>query len=186
MNRPLVVGVVIALLLGTIVGVAVSQQIDRPESVDDTTASPTEESLTVVEVPVPKADPEETPFGTVPMTVGSVPVLASVADDREERILGLSGVPGMQEDEVKLFVFPRDDTWSFWMKDMLFSIDMIWVSATGTIVHIEESVSPETYPTSFKPDSPARYVVETVAGFSEKHGITKGEQVILPEQLQKN
>ena len=120
-------------------------------------------------------------FATEPMIIGTTPVFASVADEREERIQGLSGVPSLQENEVKLFVFPHDDTWSFWMKDMNFSIDMIWVDASSTVVYIEENVAPETFPTSFEPTAPARYVIETVAGFAERHNIGVGDPVTLPE-----
>ena len=118
-----------------------------------------------------------------PMIIGTTPVYASIADERDERTQGLSGVPRMLPDEVKLFVFPYDEKWSFWMKDMLFSIDMIWVDASSTVVYIEEEVSPESFPKSFRPTKPARYVVETVAGFSEEHNIGVGDKIILPESV---
>lgn len=120
--------------------------------------------------------------GTEPMRIGGVPVMASVADDRAARTLGLSGQTGLAPGSVKLFVFDGDDRWSFWMKDMLFPIDMIWVSATGTIVHIEEAVEPSTYPASFKPAVPARFVIETNANFVTKHDITVGDEVVLPSE----
>ncbi|MFN3188431.1 MAG: DUF192 domain-containing protein [Candidatus Paceibacteria bacterium] len=115
------------------------------------------------------------------MMIDSVMVQASVASTTETRTKGLSDTPHLPEDVVKLFVFDESQEWSFWMKDMNYPIDIIWVDATGSIVHIEESVSPASYPKSFVPNRPAKYVVETVAGFVKKYGVGVGDRVILPE-----
>jgi uncharacterized membrane protein (UPF0127 family) len=79
-----------------------------------------------------------------------------------------------------LFVFPHDQEPGFWMKDMLTSIDMIWVTDSGIIVAIDSSVSPTTYPKSFYPPQPIRYVLETRAGFAQEKGWTIGTHVTLP------
>jgi uncharacterized membrane protein (UPF0127 family) len=42
------------------------------------------------------------------------------------------------------------------MKDMRVPLDIIWLSDTGDIVHIERSVSPDSYPRVFYPGTPAR------------------------------
>ncbi|QQG38342.1 MAG: DUF192 domain-containing protein [Candidatus Kaiserbacteria bacterium] len=103
----------------------------------------------------------------------------SVADTDEERQLGLSGREGLAQDEGMLFIFPEDGLHAFWMKDMLFSIDILWLSAEGKIVHIEKSVSPDTFPSSFSPSAPARYVLELPAGFSERYTVMQGDVVHL-------
>lgn len=92
---------------------------------------------------------------------------------------GLSGYSGLAPDEGMLFVFEQDGTYSFWMKDMLFPIDMLWIDAQGRVVDIERNVSPDTYPQGFMPDSPARYVLELPAGFSQEHNIVVGSKVEL-------
>jgi len=110
--------------------------------------------------------------------------MASVADSPEERQQGLSGTTMLPEDVVKLFVFDDNNRWSFWMKDMRYAIDMLWVNEGEEIVHIERAVAPETYPAqSFTPPVPARYVIETVAGFSEKQQLATGTKVVLPDGL---
>jgi uncharacterized membrane protein (UPF0127 family) len=78
-----------------------------------------------------------------------------------------------------LFVFPEDGLYSFWMKDMLISIDILWISADGEIVHIVERVSPESYPEHFVSESPARYVLELPAGYVGSRGISVGDIVRL-------
>jgi len=103
----------------------------------------------------------------------------AVADTPALRERGLSSYTGLGPEEGMLFVFPQDGAYSFWMKDMLFPIDILWIDADGHIVHIERSVSPKSYPASFTPDSPARYVLEVPAGFSEEHGLTAGESTLV-------
>jgi len=118
-----------------------------------------------------------------PMMIDSIRVEASVASTTETRTKGLSGTPYLPEGVVKLFVFDESQEWSFWMKDMNYSIDIIWVDATGEIVFIEESVSPSSYPMSFMSNIPAKYVIETTNGFVKEYGIAVGERVVLPKGL---
>lgn len=79
-----------------------------------------------------------------------------------------------------LFVFPKDDAYGFWMKDMLAPLDIIWLSDTGSIVWIEEDVQPSSYPNVFYPNAPARYVLEMRAGQARARGWTIGSRVQLP------
>lgn len=112
---------------------------------------------------------------TQPVVIGSTTVAASVADTLPERIKGLSDTPYLPEGVVKLFVFGANGPHSIWMKDMEYSLDIIWVEKSGAIVHIEENVAPETYPAqSFSSPVPAWYVIEANAGFVAKNDITIG------------
>ncbi len=65
------------------------------------------------------------------------------------------------------------------MKDMRFSIDILWLSADGVVVHMAQNVSPSTYPQSFVPTKPARYVLEVLAGYAMEHGVAIGDVVRL-------
>lgn len=104
-------------------------------------------------------------------------VRVSVADTETERQQGLSGRTGLATDEGMLFVFPQDGEHAFWMKDMRFSIDILWISASGEVVYMAENVSPGTYPKSFRSDVPARYVLELPAGYAEAHAVEIGDRV---------
>ncbi len=95
---------------------------------------------------------------------------------------GLSGRSGLAPNEGMLFVFANSDEHSFWMKDMLFPIDIIWIDENWKVVDIEPNVSPNTYPKIFVPNAPAKYVLEISAGESVKNGITIGEQVNILEK----
>src|SRR3990167_10987110 len=92
-------------------------------------------------------------------------IRVSVADTETAREQGLSGRAGLATDEGMLFVFLKDGKYAFWMKDMLFSIDILWLSSDGAVVFMAKNVSPDTYPRAFAPDGPARYVLELPAGF---------------------
>lgn len=118
---------------------------------------------------------------TSPMKIDTVEVEASIAKTLPERIQGLSGTKALPKDVVKLFMFNSAGQHSIWMKDMNYAIDILWVDEKGKIVHIEEKVSPDTYPESFTSDELAYYVIETRAGFVEENGVIVGEMVELPK-----
>lgn len=109
--------------------------------------------------------------------IGGKTVRVDVADTPEKRTEGLSDRAGLAPDEGMLFVFPGDGLHAFWMKDMLFSIDIVWLSEGGVVVDIASAVSPDTYPSSFSPTTPARYVLELPAGFMEEYSVQKGDTI---------
>jgi hypothetical protein len=111
----------------------------------------------------------------IPLTLGSVSLMGSIADTDDERAQGLSGTNEIPAEVAKVFIFETAAKWSFWMKDMNYPIDIFWLDENGVVVHIEESVSPETYPEkSFMPPVPALYVIETKAGFAQGNNIMVG------------
>jgi len=125
--------------------------------------------------------PTDSSPATRTVTIGGVLVHVEVVDNDALRAQGLSGHAPLAPDEGMLFVFDADGIYPFWMKDMLFSIDILWLDAQGRVVHIEKNVSPETYPASFTPGSPARYVLEVPAGFADQHDIQIGATANLEE-----
>lgn len=103
------------------------------------------------------------------VTLQPLPNNIEVADTPEKRVQGLSGRTVVEDDYGMLFVFDIDSQAGFWMKDMHVPIDIMWIANDGTIVHIEHSLSPDTYPEIFTPPYPARYVLETRAGYARNH-----------------
>lgn len=112
-----------------------------------------------------------------PLTIGNTEIFVGIADNDASRAQGLSGRESLQENEGLLFVFEHPDRYGFWMRDMYFAIDMIWIDSGKQIVHIESSVEPETFPKVFRPEGDALYVLEVNAGFSEKHDIEVGDHI---------
>lgn len=90
---------------------------------------------------------------------------------------GLSGRESMPENQGMLFTFESSGKHCFWMKDMKFSLDMIWVNADKKVVYVEKNVQPSTYPDTFCPDQPALYVIEVNAGVANKAYLSTGSQL---------
>jgi hypothetical protein len=115
-------------------------------------------------------------YRQVNVTVNGVKLVADVAATNDQRTKGLSVKDTLNENEAMLFVFSKAREHSFWMKDMKFPIDIIWVSEYHEVVYIEHSLEPcepdASCPT-YKPDGNSLYVLETVAGFAQKHNITE-------------
>lgn len=99
------------------------------------------------------------------------------ADTSAARERGLGGRSGMSRDRGMLFVFERADTYCFWMKDMHFAIDIIWLDDGRHVVYMKQNVAPATYPESFCPDRPARFVVELNAGMVRAADLHVGQHV---------
>lgn len=117
----------------------------------------------------------ETINGSNYAVVGESKLKIEIADSEDERVLGLSGRDSLERNSGLLFIFDKSDAHSIWMKDMKFSIDIIWVSDKMQVVYIKENVAPETYPAIFTSDRPARFVLEVPAGFVSTEGIKNGD-----------
>lgn len=78
-----------------------------------------------------------------------------------------------------LFIFPVSDRYGFWMKDTLVPLDIFWLDDKGQVVSIAKDVAPSSFPNVFYPTAPARYVLETAAGFAEAHAIATGTPLLL-------
>lgn len=129
------------------------------------------------ENPVSEDDWRSVYPNTKSMKIASTTVEASIASSWADRIKGLSDTPYLPEEVVKLFIFDSAGLHSIWMKDMNYSIDIIWVDENNKIVDIKESASPDSYPESFSPKEPAKYVIETKAGFVERKGVKIGDKI---------
>ncbi len=110
----------------------------------------------------------------------STPITFEVVTTQADQERGLGGRASIPDNYGMLFVFPQDGVYGFWMKDMLTSIDMVWLSKEGTIVSIDKSVPADSYPAVYYPAHPIRYVLETRAGFADKKGWEIGTKIDLP------
>lgn len=129
---------------------------------------------------------QEIPFhkltltGTPVVKIGNISLRVEIAETPEARTQGLSGRDELPDSLGLLFVFPEADYHAMWMKDMYFPIDIIWISEDFRIVSVNNNVSPDTYPRTFRPKEPARYAIETNSLFLETFGVRAGQTVELP------
>lgn len=100
-----------------------------------------------------------------------------IADDDEQRATGMMFRNKMSEDQGMLFIFPNEIPQSFWMKNTVLSLDIIFVNSQMEIVKIHKNTTPyseQSYP-SLKP---SQYVVEVIAGYCDKYGVKEGDKVV--------
>lgn len=115
--------------------------------------------------------------------IGSTTYMVSVADTTERREQGLSGTKKLEPQTGMLFIFDTPGKYGFWMKDMRYAIDIIWVNVSsdgvGSVVYTEQNVQPETYPKTFTNVNIANAVIEVTAGEILKQNIKVGDIVYL-------
>ncbi len=114
---------------------------------------------------------------TEKVRVGESVVSVDVAMTKEAKSQGLSGRKSLASDEGMLFVFEKPDKYHFWMKDMLFPIDIIWIGEDFKVTYIQKGATPESYPQIFGGEVDSMYVLEVEAGFSEKNNLKVGDSL---------
>ena len=104
-----------------------------------------------------------------------------IANTSEKRISGLSGREFLEENKGMLFVFPEESMPGFWMKDMKFSIDIIWINRDLEIIDIDKNQIPceEKNCIILHPTSNILYVLELNSGLSERYGFEIGNKISL-------
>jgi uncharacterized membrane protein (UPF0127 family) len=105
-----------------------------------------------------------------------------VADNKESRERGLSGVKDFSNFGGMLFIFPFESIQVFWMKDMFVDLDIVWLNKDKKVIGIEKNVSKNTYNSNnsdesklFTSSAPILYVLELPSGSSETLEISVGE-----------
>lgn len=109
-------------------------------------------------------------------------MLAEIADEPDKRRKGLSKLDELPIGEGLLFVFERNGEYAFWMKDMNFPIDIIWIDDNKKIIDIAENAVPEPGKndndlTIYSPKSDSRYILEINAGLSSLNNLQIGDKV---------
>lgn len=119
----------------------------------------------------------------VTITLPQGKVRAEVVSTQASREQGLSYRFWMSEKSGMLFVFETSGKYGFWMKDMHFPIDILWLSETGLVVHIVEDAKPEDYPDiTYINQVDAKYVLELTSGAVSKYGIKLGSKLVIGGQ----
>ena len=118
---------------------------------------------------------------TTKVIIGKTVVLAEIADEPKERAQGLSGRKSLSPGQGMLFLFEQPDRPGFWMKEMNFALDFIWIF-NGRVAEISENIAPPSsgrQPIPFYPDQPIDAVLEVPAGYAKSQGWQAGTVVTL-------
>lgn len=109
-----------------------------------------------------------------------------LAESEGARGQGLGDKKSLPQDQGMLFIFEKTDIYPFWMRDMKFPIDIIWIDSNYEVVDLVKNANPSSYPNSFIPEKQALYVLETNAGWADKNNIQVGSKAMFIWQYLEN
>lgn len=107
--------------------------------------------------------------------------ILDVANTKPLRRQGLSGRRSLAPNRGMLFLYSISAEYGYWMKDMNFPIDIIWLDKNDQITTIASKVSPDTYPEVLYPTDSARKVIEVSAGVVDELGLKTGDTLNVSE-----
>lgn len=109
-----------------------------------------------------------------------IKVSAEIADDNEERMRGLMFREKLNEDEGMFLVFDDEEDLTFWMKNTLIPLDMIFIDENLKIVDVKYAVPCKEEPCAlYRSSKPAKYVLEVNGNFTGRNNISIGDKMIL-------
>jgi uncharacterized membrane protein (UPF0127 family) len=116
---------------------------------------------------------------TTTITVGNVPLVVEVADNQDERSVGLMYRASLAPDRGMLFVFQDDLPRAFWMKNTTIPLSIAFADAAGRVTAIMDMV-PDDGRARYVSPGPARYALEVNRGWFAKNGIRVGDRLTVP------
>jgi len=119
---------------------------------------------------------------TTPAKIGQNDYRLYVVNSFEDMQKGLARFDRIEKDQGMLFIFETPGRYSFFMKDMKFDIDIIFLNETSQVINIFQNVKKDSYKgpfdyESYKPDSPAKFVIELNAGEVLQNKLKIGDKV---------
>jgi uncharacterized membrane protein (UPF0127 family) len=128
--------------------------------------------------PAPRVDPTVPgrPRALFSTPLGEVTVDVEVAMTPRTRARGLMFRRELAPYAGMLFVFPEAKVQSFWMKNTLIALDMVFIDDAGVVVGVVASAEPQSL-VSRHVDGPSRFVVEVRGGWAAAHGVQAGTRV---------
>ena len=125
----------------------------------------------------------ETKYQTGNLVIAGQKLNIEIANTERLRAQGLSGRDSMPSDHGMLFVFKKQDKYVFWMKDMNFALDFVWIKE-GQVVEITNNVQPQSAVpddllTRYTPKEEVDQVLEVNAGWAMQNQIKVGDSAVV-------
>ena len=114
----------------------------------------------------------------LPINVAGIELEVELATTFEEQSLGLMYRDKLEENGGMLFVYPRENVLSFWMKDTRIPLSIAFIKADGRIIQIE-SMKPYSLDTHVSKEK-AKYALEMNEGWFRIHNVREGDTVKIP------
>ena len=160
---------------------ATATAVPTPTPTPAPTATPTPAPTAT---PVPTPTPAPTPTPDVPLIrIGNTTYVVDLAVEPSDRSRGLSGRQVLDADRAMLFVYDEDAPRTFWMPDMHFPLDMVWIRSDCTVAGVTADVpnppldTPRDQLPRYPSNEPVRFILEINAGQAETHRILPGGHV---------
>ncbi len=119
--------------------------------------------------------PDPTPEApTIKIKAPKAIISAYLATTSDAMSQGLGDRESLEPEHGMFFILPKAIKPAFWMKNMLFPIDIVWINSTKKVVSISKNIQVSSYPNTFSPKVSVKYVLELNAGMSKKFGIVTG------------
>lgn len=99
-----------------------------------------------------------------------------IADNDRTRMIGMMCRRSMDDNKGMFFVFPESAPQSFWMKNTLISLDILFIDEKKEIVKIHKKTIPLSEK-SLPSVKNSMYVVEVASGFTDRYGIKEGDKI---------
>lgn len=109
------------------------------------------------------------------ISFGNCRLKTEIARTSSEKARGLSGRSIIPKEYAMIFPFKKEQPF-FWMKDMLTSIDIVWV-ANGAVVKVDSNVPVDDGATTYQAPVPIDSVIEVKAGRTTECGVKDGTQI---------
>lgn len=146
---------------------------------------------TATTAPTATPAPTATALPDAPLVlIGEAVYVVDLAVSAEERTQGLSGRPSLDVDRAMLFVYEEDGPRTFWMPDMHFPLDMVWIRSDCVVDGVTSDVpnppldTPRDQLPRYPSTGPVRFILEINAGQAETHGIVPGTPVRFAGQIE--
>ncbi len=110
--------------------------------------------------------------------IGNQKYVLDVADTPVALEKGLGGRSSMPSNKGMLFILASSSDNCFWMKDMKFPLDMVWLDNNGKVIHTAADVKPDSYPNQYCSEGQPKYVVELNAGNIKCGNIRDGQAIL--------
>lgn len=112
-----------------------------------------------------------------------IKVDVEIADDNYERQQGLMFRKSLNENDGMIFIFENENYQSFWMKNTLIPLDIIFINTDLEIVDIKNAVPCKADPCAlYKSSKPALYVLEANSNFTARNDIKVGDRIIFSQK----
>lgn len=120
------------------------------------------------------------------LKINNASLNVELADTPEKRLLGLGGRKKLGKNNGMIFLYSAFGFYPFWMKDMNFALDIVWIDENYKIIDITKGIQPDTFPKTFVSQMPSQYILEVNDGWINKNNVNIGDSILFGDNILKS